>query len=410
MPRKSPLGPSRFPNLLPVAGVRLAAGAAGVRQRSRTDLMLTVFPEGASVAGVFTKSTMAAANIAWCRKALGNGRARALVTNSGNANAFTGVHGQRAVREVAATAARLLGCRQRDVFIASTGVIAEKLPVGKIVRALPRLAKGLAGGNWRQAANAMRTTDTFSKGCCRVARIDGRSFVVNGIAKGSGMIAPDMATMLAFIFTNAAIPPDVLQRMLVAAVARSFNCITVDGDTSTSDMVLAFATGKGGEHKPVTNHRGPRLADFRRRLDEVCTDLAQQIVRDGEGASKFVTVNVSGAASAGAARRIALAVANSPLVKTAVAGEDPNWGRVVMAVGKCGERADRDKLVISFGKHVVAERGAARAHYSEKRVAKYMKNENIDITIDVGVGPGRARVWTCDLTHDYVRINADYRS
>ncbi len=410
MTNKSPLAPARFPNLLPVAGVRLASVAAGIRYKGRQDLMLAEFPKGTTVGGVFTQSKTASGPVEWCRAAAKDGLARGLVVNSGNSLAFTGREGRKTVKAAVATAAKLIGCRQKDVFVASTGVIGEALPASRIVKMLPKLYKSLAGGNWKQCADAIRTTDTYPKGAVRIAKIDGASYVIDGIAKGSGMIAPDMATMLAFVFTNAAIPPDILQKLVAQSVNKSFNCVTVDSDTSTSDTVLMFATGQGPAHHPIARLGDPRLRDFRLKLDEVMLDLAFQIVRDGEGASKFVTVNVAGAASRKAARRIAFSIANSPLVKTAVAGEDPNWGRVVMAVGKAGEQADRDRLSIRFGDQLVATRGAAAPGYREARAARYMKGQEIEISVDVGVGAGEATVWTCDLTHDYVSINADYRS
>ncbi len=414
MAKRSPLAPKRFPALPKVPGVELAAVAAGVRQKGRDDVMLAVLAKGTTVAGTLTRSKTAAAPVTWCQKALANGRARALLVNSGNANAFNGAAGEAAVRHSAKATAALLGCPQRDVFLASTGVIGEPLPAKRITAKLGALARGLGPKNWRAAADAIRTTDTFPKGATRSARIDGQDVVINGIAKGSGMIAPDMATMLAFIFTDAKLPADVLQAMLTPAVADSFNCITVDSDTSTSDTVLAFATGAGaqekGAHDKVVSARDPRLKDFRAQLNDLCLDLAQQIVRDGEGASKFVSVTVSGAASAGAAKRIALSIANSPLVKTAIAGEDANWGRIVMAVGKAGERADRDKLAIRIGGVEVAAKGARHPRYRESKVAAHMKGAEIHIEVDVGVGRGKARVWTCDLGHGYVSINADYRT
>lgn len=410
MTKKSPLAPSRFPNLLPVAGVRLGATEAGIRYKGRQDLMMAEFPKGTTVAGVFTRSQTASAPVEWCRLALKDGVARGLVVNSGNSLAFTGRAGRNTVKTAAAAAAKLIGCRQKDVFVASTGVIGEPFPPGRIVKMLPKLHKSLTGGAWKQCAGAIRTTDTFSKGAVRIAHIDGTPFVINGFAKGSGMIAPDMATMLAFFFTNATLPAELLQKLVARAADKSFNCVTVDSDTSTSDTVLMFATGKGPDHKPISRVGDPRLRDFVEKLGDIMLDLAHQLVRDGEGASKFVTINVAGAASAKAARRIGFAIANSPLVKTAIAGEDPNWGRIVMAVGKAGEKADRDKLAIRFGDQIVATQGAVAKGYREARAAKYMKGAEIEISVDVGVGTGAATVWTCDLTHGYVSINADYRS
>jgi glutamate N-acetyltransferase/amino-acid N-acetyltransferase len=406
----SPLAPKRFPRLPEVAGVRLAAGSAGLGYRGRRDLLLVELAPGTTAAGVLTRSSTAAPPVDWCRAGLKGGRGRALVVNSGNANAFTGRAGLDAVETTARAAAKAIGGRPGEVFVASTGVIGEPLPVERLVRALPGLKRRLASGAWKPAADAIRTTDTYAKGAGAVPEIDGRAVNIVGFAKGSGMIAPDMATMLAFVFTDARLPAPVLKSVLRSANARSFNAITVDSDTSTSDTVLLFATGKGPRHRPVETATDPRLKDFRAKLGAVMTDLAQQVVRDGEGASKFVTVTVTGAESARAARGIALAIANSPLVKTAIAGEDANWGRIVMAVGKSGEKADRDRLAIRIGEVLVAEHGAVHPDYVEAEAARHMKGREIDIAVDVGVGGGRATVWTCDLTHGYIDINADYRT
>ena len=393
-----------------VAGVRLAAGACGVHYVGRDDLALVELAPGTAAAGVFTRSRTAAPPVAWCREAIGRGRARALVVNAGNANAFTGAPGRAAVRRTAETAAGLVGAAPDEVFVASTGVIGGPFDAGKIVAALPGLHAGLDARAWQPAARAIMTTDTYPKGATRRARIGGETVTVNGIAKGSGMIAPDMATMLAFVFTDAAIPAGVLQTMLVRANARSFNAITVDGDTSTNDTLLAFATGRGPRHAAVARAGEARLRGFRAALEEVLVDLAQQVVRDGEGAQKFVTVTVRGAASARAARRVGLAVANSPLVKTAIAGSDANWGRIVMAVGKAGERVAPDGMAIRIGGVPVARGGVVDPDYVESLVTQHMEGRDISIEIDLGVGRGRASVWTCDLTHGYIDINADYRS
>jgi glutamate N-acetyltransferase/amino-acid N-acetyltransferase len=331
------------------------------------------------------------------------------VVNSGNANAFTGKAGLKAVKDTAAAAAKTFGCGPTDVYVASTGIIGEPLDAGKIAAALPGIAARLSETEWPAAASAIMTTDTFPKGSARTVEIAGQKVRINGIAKGSGMIAPDMATMLAFIFTDATVPAPVLQKVLSASTARSFNAITVDSDTSTSDTALAFATGQV-THKKVRTVADAHFREFRRAFDEVLLDLAHQIVRDGEGASKFVAITVTGAASAKAARTIAFAVANSPLVKTAIAGQDANWGRIVAAVGKAGERAERDKLVIKIGGHVITQGGMVRRGYDETPVAQHMKGQKVDIEIDVGVGRGRATVWTCDLTHRYIDINGSYRS
>lgn len=407
---RSPLAPARFPTLPPVAGVRLGSMAAGIRYRGRTDLMMAAFERGTTAAGVLTQNRMPGAPVDWCRRQLAHGRARALVVKSGNANVFTGRAGVAAVEATAAATADLIGCKKGDVLIASTGVIGEALPVERVTRILPKLYGRLTDKAWRKAADAILTTDTFAKGATRTAEIDGKTVTINGIAKGSGMIAPDMATMLAFFFTDAKLPTAVLRDLLKPANERSFNSITVDGDTSTSDTVLLFATGKGPRHGKVETAGDPRLKAFRAALLDCMTDLAQQIVRDGEGASKFVSITVTGAAGIAAARRIGLTVANSPLVKTAIAGADANWGRIVMAVGRAGERADRDRLSIEIGGIPITEEGGMAHGYDEADVAPHMQGDAIDIHIDVGVGRGRATVWTCDLTHGYIDINADYRS
>jgi len=409
MAQRSPLAPDHFPHLPPVAGVGLAAAALGLRYRGRNDLMLVELAPGTAVAGVFTRSLTAAAPVEWCRKALTGGKARAIVVNAGNANAFTGRAGLAAVRETVKSAAGLIGCPRKQVFVSSTGVIGEELGAGAITAALPKLHKRLGPNNWRDAAEAILTTDTFPKGATRCAEIDGTPITICGIAKGSGMIAPDMATMLAFLFTDAKVSPSALQKLLAGANTRSFNAITVDGDTSTSDTVLLCATG-AAKHQPVAAAADRRLGDFRRKLEEVMVDLAQQVVRDGEGAQKFITVTVTGAASARAARAIALTIANSPLVKTAIAGADANWGRIVMAVGRSGQKADRDRLAIAIGGVAITDGGMVRPDYDEAPVVRHMKGREVAISVDVGVGRGRATVWTCDLTHGYIDINASYRS
>ena len=405
----SPLAPASFPQMPAVPGVRLAAGACGARYVGRDDLLLAELEPGTTVAGVLTRSLTASAPVEWCRRNLGSGSARALVVNAGNANAFTGRAGDEALERTVRAVADLFPCRPSTVFAASTGVIGEALRDERITAALPALNENLDAGAWAAAAGAIMTTDTFPKGATRTASIGGTQVTVNGIAKGSGMIAPDMATMLAFVFTDAAVPAPILQGMLQQSADRSFNCITVDGDTSTSDTLLLFATGKAANRAPESA-RDPVLDGFQHALEEVLVDLAQQVVRDGEGATKFVTVTVGGAESEAAARRIALTIANSPLVKTAIAGEDANWGRIVAAVGRAGEKADRDKLAIVIGGIPVAAAGAAVPDFDETPVAAHMKERNIDIAVDVGVGAGRATVWTCDLTHGYIDINADYRS
>ena len=409
MAKISPLAPSSQPHLAPLAGLRLAATASGLRTKGRKDLALFVLDPGSTVAGVFTRSRTAAAPVDWCKAALAGGSARAIVVNSGNANAFNGASGMAAVRRTASLAGQLVGCAADEVFIASTGVIGEPLAVDKIEAALADLHTRLSGDAWRSVAEAILTTDTYAKLATAKAEIDGVKVSINAVAKGSGMIAPDMATMLAFVFTDAAIEGPALQKLLAAANDRSFNAITVDSDTSTSDTVLLCATGRAG-NAPIATAGNRRLAGFKRALDTVMLDLAHQIVRDGEGATKFITITVSGAASKRAARRIAFAIANSPLVKTAIAGEDANWGRIVMAVGKAGEKAERDRLAITIGGHKVAQMGSRVEGYDEGPIAAHMKGREIDIAVDVGVGKGKAQVWTCDLTHGYISINADYRS
>jgi glutamate N-acetyltransferase/amino-acid N-acetyltransferase len=409
MPDRSPLAPDHFPALPPVSGVKLAAGACGIRYKGRTDLLFVELAPGTTMAGVFTRSSMPSAPVEWCRKAVGLGRARAIVVNSGNANAFTGRIGAASVARTVGAVARLVGCQKREVFIASTGVIGEPLPDERITAALPGLSGSLADGTWPAAAAAIMTTDTFPKAATRTARIAGTRVVINGIVKGSGMIAPNMGTMLGFVFTDARIPAPVLRALLKGANDRSFNSITVDGDTSTSDTVLLCATGKAG-NKAVASAASAELRDFRIKLDEVMQDLAQQVVRDGEGAQKLIRVTVKGAVSETSARRIALAIANSPLVKTAIAGEDANWGRLVMAVGKSGERAVPARLSIRIGGVEVARKGMRVSGYDEAPVAAHMKGREIDLEVDIGLGRGRATVWTCDLTHGYISINADYRS
>jgi glutamate N-acetyltransferase / amino-acid N-acetyltransferase len=409
MPPRSPLAPADAPALPPIAGVRLAARACGVRYKDRTDVCLLAFDPGTTVAGVFTRSLTASAPVERCRKHLKGGKARAILVNSGNANAFTGRAGVASVdRMVKALAARL-DCKPTEVFVASTGVIGEPLPDERITAALQDLAADLRADRWADAAAAIMTTDTFPKVATRTAVVDGVPVTINGIAKGSGMIAPDMATMLAFLATDAKIPASVLQTLLARGADRSFNCTTVDSDTSTSDTLILCATGQA-PHRVVKAAGDRHLADFRAKLDDLLVELACLVVRDGEGAQKLVTIDVTGAASGQAARRIGLAIANSPLVKTAIAGGDANWGRVVMAVGKAGEKADRDRLKIAIGGVTIAEKGQRRDGYDEAPVAQHIRGREIAIAVDVGVGKGRSRVWTCDLTHGYIDINADYRS
>jgi glutamate N-acetyltransferase/amino-acid N-acetyltransferase len=392
-----------------IEGLRIASGACGLRYKGRSDIMLAVLDPNAVVAGCFTKSLTASSPVDWCKTALKGGRAKAIIVNSGNANAFTGKLGSKAVDRTVQAVSDQLNCSHQEVFVSSTGVIGEPLDVEKLVSAVPKLVKNLKPGGWKNAAKAIMTTDTFPKGACAFADIAGRNIKICGIAKGSGMIAPDMATMLSYIFTDAKIDQKILQSCLKGSVEQSFNAVTVDGDTSTSDTVLLCATGTAGNKSPA-HLNAPELRGFRDALHKVTKSLAQQIVRDGEGASKFVTISVSGAESNKAAKVIAMAIANSPLVKTAIAGCDPNWGRIVMAVGKSGEKANRDSLEISIGGIQVTQNGFRKPDYDEAPVATHMSGRNIDIGVDVGIGRGRATVWTCDLTHDYIRINADYRS
>jgi len=399
-----------FPDMPPLAGVAFATAAAGIKYRDRSDVFLALFAEGTSVAGVFTTSKCPSAPVDWCRDALKGGSARALLVNSGNANAFTGKKGVATTTEQGRLAAEIAGCRPDEVFLASTGVIGEPLDASKFAAVLPDAAARVADGPWIDAARAIMTTDTFPKGSTRQVRLGGAMVTINGIAKGAGMIAPDMATMLSFIATDAAIAAPVLQAMLSEAVGGSFNSITIDSDTSTSDTLLLFATGKAAGAERIDDAADPRLAEFRAALAEVMLDLAIQVARDGEGARKLIEVRVTGAVTDASAKRIALSIANSPLVKTAAAGEDANWGRVVMAVGKAGEPADRDRLSVSFGEIRVAFEGERDPAYSEAAASAYMKNQHIVITADLGLGDGKAVVWTCDLTKDYVAINGDYRS
>jgi glutamate N-acetyltransferase/amino-acid N-acetyltransferase len=393
-----------------MAGVRLATGQAGIKYKDRTDVLMVVMAPGTQVAGVFTKSKTASAPVEWCQKHLAGGSGRVLVVNSGNANAFTGKAGYEAVRQVAESAAGAVGCRAQEVFMASTGVIGEPLPYQKIVKLLGQLADEGAAGGWRHAAEAIMTTDTYPKLATATAFIDGKRVTINGIAKGSGMIAPDMATMLAFVFTDANLPAPVLQALLAEGAQRSFNSITVDSDTSTSDTLMMFATGKGAAHPAITKSNDKRLDPFREKLNALLQDLALQVVRDGEGATKLIQVDVTGAQTNEAAKKIALSIANSPLVKTAIAGGDANWGRIVMAVGKAGEAADRDKLRIVFGTQVVADKGERASGYNEALATKAVQGQDVAISVDVGIGKGKARVWTCDLTEGYIRINGSYRS
>jgi glutamate N-acetyltransferase / amino-acid N-acetyltransferase len=408
----SPLAPAQFPDMPPVAGVRLATAAAGIRYAGRTDVLLALFDQGTTVAGVFTRSKCPSAPVDWCRAHLKGGVASALVVNSGNANAFTGKSGRAATKLTANMAATAAGCNPSQVFLASTGVIGEPLDATKFAAVMDGLVGRAAPGAWHEAAKAIMTTDTFPKGAAAIARIGATSVTIGGIAKGAGMIAPDMATMLSFVFTDAPISARVLQRLLTQGVADTFNAVTIDGDTSTSDTLLAFATGAAAARgaPKIADASDPRLPAFRKAFDAVLANLAEQVARDGEGARKLVEIIVEGAVSKSSARKIALSIANSPLVKTAIAGEDANWGRVVMAVGKAGERAERDRLSIWFGGIRVAHRGERDACYDEAAVSAAMKKPEITLKVALGLGRGRDRVLTCDLTKEYVAINGDYRS
>jgi glutamate N-acetyltransferase / amino-acid N-acetyltransferase len=412
--KPSPFAPATLIYLPPIEGVRFATAEAGIRYKNRTDLMLGVFDEGTVAAGVLTQSKTCSAPVLRCRDNLAStgALARALVVNSGNANAFTGKRGAEAVAITVEAASAATGASQPEVYVASTGVIGEPMDPTKFIGLLPGLAKAAVPDAFEAAARAIMTTDTYPKLATRTAEIGGVAVRINGFCKGAGMIAPDMATMLCFMFTDAAVALPVLQQLVSRHAGTTFNCMTIDGDTSTSDTCLLFATGAaaGRGQAPVVDAADPRLAGFSAALHNLMRDLAIQIAKDGEGLSKFVTFNINGAENFEAARKIGLACANSPILKAAIAGEDPNWGRVVMAVGKSGEAADRDKLSISFGPHQVAEHGERAAGYDEKTVAGYMKGREIVIAVDVGIGRGEATVWTCDLTHDYISINADYRS
>lgn len=398
-----------LPAVPPIAGVTLGVAAAGIRYKGRNDLTLMQFAPGTTVAGVFTRNKCPGAPVDWCRTALKGGKARALVVNAGNANVFTGKPGRDAVQATADAAAALVGCKPREVFLASTGVIGETLPHEKLTAALPALHGQLSADGWEGAARGIMTTDTFPKACVRTALIGDTEVTIAGIAKGSGMVAPDMATMLCFIATDAKIPAAALQAILKKGVDASFNRTTVDSDTSTSDTVLLFATGQA-KHPRVPAEGGPVLKAFARALHELLLDLALQVVRDGEGAQKLVRIDVTGATTARSAQKIAMAIANSPLVKTAIAGEDANWGRIVMAVGKAGEPADRDRLSVAVGGTWMAREGGVVPGYDEAPVVAHMKGREIEIAVDLGLGRGKGTAWTCDLTHGYIDINGSYRS
>ena len=408
----SPLAPTSVPDMPAIPGVKLATAAAGIKYANRTDVLLALLDPGTVAAGVFTQSKCPSAPVEWCRDNLKIAKPRALVVNSGNANAFTGKTGRQACKFTAEFAARAIGCKPKDVFLASTGVIGEPLNA----KAFDGVMEGLVTAGkeefWHDAAKAIMTTDTFAKMATAKTNIGKAAVTINGIAKGAGMIAPDMATMLSFVFTDAPVSAPVLQKLLSEGVKDSFNAVTIDGDTSTSDTLMAFATGAAAKHgaPKISKPNDPRMRGFKQAFNMVLCDLAEQVARDGEGARKLVEIKVEGAVSDKSARRIAMSIANSPLVKTAIAGEDANWGRVVMAVGKAGEPADRDKLSIWFGGIRVAHKGARDPDYDEAKVSEAMKSPNIALRVNIGLAKGKDRVLTCDLTKEYVAINGDYRS
>lgn len=406
----SPLAPKSFPEMPVIKGLRLGAVNCGIRYKKRYDLMFVELAEGTTVAGVFTKSSMPGAPVDWCKSILRNGKARGLVVNSGISNVFTGEAGRKTVERTVKAAATLLKCKPYEIYVSSTGIIGVPIKDELLVGSIPKTFKKLKATSWLDGAKAILTTDTFPKGSTRKVRIGGVEVIINGIAKGSGMIAPNMATMLGYIFTDAKIPAPILQKIFSKTVEKTFNSITVDSDTSTSDTVLIFATGTK-KHNKIDNENDNLLKDFKIKLEEVMRDLAHQVVKDGEGAKKFISINIKGATSEESARKIGFSIANSPLVKTALAAGDANWGRIVAAVGKSGEKAERDSMSIWIGKALIATNGSVNPNYTEGPTAKYMKGKNIDIIVDVGMGgKGFATVWTCDLTHEYISINADYRS
>ncbi len=403
----SPLAPKLYPELPPLTGVSLAAVEAGIKYVGRKDLCLIKFDKPAEIAGVFTTSKCPSAPVDWCRKHLAKGKANAIIVNSGNANAFTGKRGEESVALTAKATSAVLGCSPKTVFLASTGVIGEPLDTAGFEEKIRMAEAILSEQKWHEAAQAIMTTDTYPKLATRSFDVDGTTFTLNGIAKGSGMIAPDMATMLSFLVTDLPVDHKVLQKLLSRNTKSTFNAVTVDSDTSTSDTVLLASCGAG---KKITEPNDKRLKSFKVALEEVMHELSMLLVRDGEGATKQVGITVSGAKTKRSAKRIAFAIANSPLVKTAIAGEDANWGRIVMAVGKAGEPADRDKLQIQFGDIIVAQNGERVPDYSEEDASRVMRQDEIEIAVDLGIGKGTAKVWTCDLTKEYVAINGDYRS
>ncbi|WP_417519115.1 bifunctional glutamate N-acetyltransferase/amino-acid acetyltransferase ArgJ [Minwuia sp.] len=406
----SPLAPESQPDLPAIAGCKVGAVAGGLRYKGRHDMTLFRFAPGTTVAGVQTTSTTCGAPVTWNAKRLPGGTARAVIINSGNANVFTGRQGDEDVAATAAAVAEAIGCAAEEVLVASTGVIGERLPIEKLVASVPVLAEHVSPEGWAEAAAGILTTDTFEKRATATAKIGDATVTINGIAKGSGMIAPNMATMLAYVVTDAALPATVLQAILPPIADRTFNSVTVDSDMSTSDMCLLFATGMGPRHPEITSPDDPALAGFTGALEDMLRDLAIQIARDGEGAQKLITIDVTGAEDDRAARAVAMSIGNSPLVKTAIAGEDANWGRIVMAIGKSGEKAERSRISVKVGGVTIARDGGADPDYREAMIIDHMKGRDIRIEVGLGIGEGTARVWTCDLTHGYIDINADYRS
>ncbi len=411
--KTSPFAPSAFPDLPPIAGFDMASAACGIKYKDRDDLWILRGQAGTHMAAVFTRNRMPGAPVTWSKRALlapfNPDAPRILVVNSGNSNVFTGEAGKRATALTAEVAEKVFAAEAPAVMLASTGVIGEVLDVGKIVRAMPDMRTDMKSDGWNQAAQAIMTTDTYAKGATAEAKIGDVPVRINGIAKGSGMIAPDMATMLAFIATDARISQSALQSMLSGFTQLTFNAITVDSDTSTSDMVLLAASG-AADHAPMTDPHDPALSDFKNALLRVMLNLSHQIIKDGEGARKFIAINVNGAVNDDSARKVAMSIGNSPLVKTAIAGEDANWGRIVMAIGKSGEPADPELLTVALGPHVLARKGQLAPEYTEERGAEYMRRDHLEINVELGLGQGSFTAWTCDLTHDYININADYRS
>lgn len=405
----SPLAPKTIPEMPSIDGVRLGTAESKMRYKGRDDMMLAVFDKGTKVAGVFTKSSMPGVPVDWCRSVIKRGRASALLVNAGISNVFTGKQGIKIVKDSVNAVTRILKCRNDEVYVSSTGIIGQQLNEKLLINTIPELYKNLKANNYEAAVKAITTTDSFIKLATRTTKIGDTKITINGFAKGSGMIAPNMATMLVYLFTDASLNSNILQKLVNEGVEQSFNSITVDSDTSTSDTLLLFATQKA-KHKSIKSANDPLLKNFKKALFEVMLELAHMVVKDGEGATKFITINIEGAVSKTSAKKIGLSIANSPLVKTAIAGEDANWGRIVAAIGKSGEKANRDKLSIKIGNVLIAKNGSINPSYKEETIKPYMKGNNIEITVNVSVGKAKTTVWTCDLTHEYISINADYRS